>query len=69
VCREYVADMDYKEWLNETELTANKMVTFQKSYKCNKPECEGDDYCIHLRKAKTRKFKKEIIRMLADLIR
>ncbi len=61
--------MDYKEWINETELTVNKMIAFQKSYKCDKPECKDDDYCIHLRKAKTKRFKKEINGMIADLIR
>ncbi len=61
--------MNYKEWIKTTEPITTEMLAFQLDYKCSKPECEGDDYCIHLRKAKTRKFKKEIIGMIADLIR
>ena len=53
--------MNYKEWIKTAEPITTEMLAFQLNYKCDKPECEGDDYCIHPRKAKTRKFKKEII--------
>lgn len=60
--------MDYKEWIKTTEPITTKMLAFQGNYKCDKIECKDDDYCIHLRKAKTKKFRKEIIEMIASLI-